>query len=206
MNQHYPFQLTPLPYPYDALVPHIGTETLHLHHDKHLQTYVNKLNEALQPYPAYHRWSLRRLCSKYTSLPSSICTEVRHNAGGVFNHELYFACMCRGGKPPQGKLETQIDRCFGSYSRFCEKIKLAASNQFGSGYAFLVLNQYNKLSIVTTANQDTPLPRGLRPILNVDVWEHAYYLDYHNLRADYLDNWINVIDWSEVEKNYLREL
>lgn len=200
MNQHYPFTLQPLPYEYDALEPYINEETMHFHHDKHLQTYVDNLNNLLKDYPQYHDCTLHQLVAKYCHLPEAIQTGVRNNAGGVYNHQLYFYCMGKGETRPTGKLAECIDRCFGSYDNWREKMKASALSQFGSGWAWLVTDPKGNFKIMHTLNQDNPLAKGMTPLLLVDVWEHAYYLQYQNRRAEYLDNWFQVINWRAVEQ------
>lgn len=203
MNEHYKFELKPLPYSYDSLEPYIGRSTLSFHHDKHLQTYVDNLNKALSGAPEFQGWSLEELIRRQEELPESIRTAVRNNAGGVYNHILYFDGMApENTTEPSGKLKTAIEQTFGSLEAFESKLKEAALAQFGSGWAWLVTDSNGNLSIVKTPNQDTPLTLGLCPILVVDVWEHAYYLDYQNRRADYFDNWYKLINWKEAEKNY----
>lgn len=196
-DTHYPFPLQPLPYDYDALSPAIDARTLHFHHDKHLKTYVDNLNKTLSSYPAYHTWSLYQLLTRLNDIPSVIRTAVRNNAGGVYNHQLYFNTMTGNPSEPSEALSARIADSFGSYDLWKIQMKEAAVSQFGSGWAWLVLSGDGFLRIVKTANQDTPLP--LKPILLVDLWEHAYYLQYQNLRADYVDNWFDLIDWRAVE-------
>lgn len=206
-TQHYPFTLQPLPYSYDALSPNISDVTLSFHHDKHLATYVENLNKALEKYPDYHEWSLVRLVAQYDHMPESIRTAVRNNAGGVYNHNLYFDLMT---SPDQSRLNTvmadAIDKYFGSYQVFKEELTQAALTQFGSGWAYLVSSEDGELKIVKTPNQDMPLPDGLFPILLVDVWEHAYYLQYQNRRAAYVEKWFGLINWEKVAALYERIL
>ncbi len=203
MNEHYKFELKPLPYAYEALEPHIGQETLHIHHDKHLQTYVDNLNKVLADATDYHGWSLEELIRRQEELPENIRTAVRNNAGGVYNHILYFDGMAPAGTTkPSGELATMLDRTFGSLEGFEKKLKEAALGQFGSGWAWLVTDKGGNLRIVQTPNQDTPLTMDLCPLLLVDVWEHAYYLDYQNRRPEYFDNWFKVINWDEAGKKY----
>lgn len=202
--EHYPFSLIPLPYAYDALEPYIDTETMRLHHDKHLKAYVDNLNKALSSYPQYHMWTLTQLISNTSNLPKNIQIAVRNNAGGVYNHNLYFSLMHTPAyEIPKGKLAVAIVSTFGSMERFKENFKQAALDRFGSGWAWLVMNSNGKIGIVSTPNQDTPLCQGLCPILLIDVWEHAYYLKYQNRRPEYIDNWFNVINWNEAEQNYM---
>lgn len=198
MNQHYPFALLPLPYPYDALTPYIDERTLHFHHDKHLATYVDNLNKALEPYPMYHDWTLEQLVTSYATLPMEIRTPVRNNAGGVYNHQLYFELMGPEHNTPHGEVLSLINKWFDTYDNFKDLFKKSALAVFGSGWTYLVRDKFGDLHIVNTPNQDTPLPNGYTPILVLDVWEHAYYLQYQNLRANYIDAWFNVINWNKV--------
>lgn len=200
--EYYPFTLMPLPYDYDALEPNISAETLHFHHDKHLATYVENLNKALAPYPQYQCMSLCQLVTRFSSLPPQLCADIRNNAGGVYNHQQYFQCLSPVRQSPQGRLLYKIEECFGSVEKFKEALKKAALGRFGSGYAWLVCKQNGQLCIMSTPNQDTPLPQGLCPLLLVDVWEHAYYLQYQNLRAKYFDAWFPLINWAYVEGLY----
>lgn len=203
MDDRYVFELVPLPYPYHALEPFIDEKTMMLHHDRHLKTYVDNLNKALAPYPAYHRWSLPMLLKNISALPLSLQTPVRNNGGGVFNHNLFFSIMepAHGGKP-YGNLARAIEKYFGSYDNFAKQLKQSALSVFGSGYAWLVMDKMGRLKMITTHNQDTPLPLGYCPILLIDVWEHAYYLKYNNRRDEYIDAWMNIINWDQAEKNY----
>lgn len=203
MNQHYKFQLHPLPYAYDALETPISQTTMHFHHDKHLQTYVDNLNKALEDHPELHTWTLQELICRQDQLPESIRTAVRNNAGGVYNHILYFDGMAPvAATEPHGELKQAIENAFGSMENFKERLKTAALGRFGSGWAYLIVNQDKKLEIVSTPNQDTPLTMGACPVITVDVWEHAYYLDYQNRRPDYFDNWYKVINWDEAESRF----
>lgn len=200
----YPFTLPPLPYAYNALEPIIGRRTMHFHHDKHMQAYVDNLNKALAPYPAFHNWTLEQLLTNLSDLPAEIRTAVRNNAGGVYNHLLYFDGMSGRETRPSPLLRAAIADEFGSYKEWKSKMKEAGMGVFGSGWAWLVLDDRGRLAIVQTPNQDVPHP--LRPLLLVDVWEHAYYLQYQNLRANYLDAWFRLINWPLVEKRYLELL
>jgi Fe-Mn family superoxide dismutase len=197
MNEHYPFENPPLPYAYDALEPYIDTLTMHLHHDRHLQTYVDNLNKALKDYPAYHSWSLEQLLTNANRLPAAIQTPVKNNGGGVYNHIFYFDGMSNADTRYQaGSLYNAIVRDFRSADKFFEAFKDAALAVFGSGYAWLVTDKSGKLSIIKLANQDTPIAKGLCPLATIDVWEHAYYLKHYNERAKYVDDWFRVADWS----------
>ena len=205
MKQTYPFDLVPLPYDYDALEPYMDAETLHYHHDKHLKTYVDNLNNILKDYPQYQNWTLEDLLTNLDDLPEDIRQAVMNNAGGVYNHRFYFSNLSNPASPqPFGTLCEAIEKEFCSYRAFQDQFKASALSVFGSGYAWLVVNAAGKLCITTTANQDTPLPLGLLPVLNIDVWEHAYYLKHYNLRADYIDDWFHVINWNNANRNYMR--
>lgn len=199
----YPFKNPPLLYAYDALEPMIDSQTILLHHDRHLQTYVDNLNRALEEYPALHNRSLEILLCMADRLPQQIRRSVRDNAGGVYNHELYFAALSPHPKEkPEGALLAALHGAFGSFEEFQAKMKAAALAVFGSGYVFLVCDGRGRLKLFSAANQDTPLPLGLYPLLTVDVWEHAYYLKHYNKRANYVDNWFATVDWDWVEKRY----
>ena len=205
MNQHYPFVNPPLPYDYDALNPFIDTKTMHLHHDRHLQTYVDNLNKSLKDYPEFHDWSLEQLLTNIGSLPVDIQIPVKNNGGGVYNHIFYFNGMTNSETRSQaGMLYLAIVKDFGSAERFLYEFKNHALSVFGSGYAWLVSNQTGKLKIITTANQDTPISQHLCPIATIDVWEHAYYLKHYNERTAYIDDWFSVVNWvyaAELYKN-----
>jgi len=201
---HYPFKLQPLPYSYDALEPFIDAKTMEIHHSKHVQTYVDNLNKALENQPDYQSWPLERLLYNLDKLPQEIQAPVRNNGGGVYNHNLYFNIMAPGGKPlSNGPLKDGIERVWGSVDEFLKQLKAAGLSVFGSGWAWLVADSTGKLSIFKTPNQDTQIPANLTPVLNLDVWEHAYYLKVQNRRAEYIDNWFNVINWEAAEQNYV---
>lgn len=202
LNKHYPFFAESLPYSYSALEPYIDERTMYLHHDKHYQTYVDNLNKALKDYPAYHSWDLKALLSQLDSLPKEIRTQVRNNGGGVYNHELYFDCMGRDHPNPSMEFTRILSDAFGSLNGFLSKLKETALGRFGSGWGMLIFEINLGLRIISTPNQDVPDLTRCTPILPVDVWEHAYYLKYQNLRANYLDSWTKVIDWQIVERNY----
>ena len=192
-NNHYPFNLVPLPYAYDALEPYIDTKTMELHHDRHLKTYVDNLNTVLSKYPEYQTWSLERLITQANFLPEEIRTPVKNNAGGVYNHNFFFAGMsASGGQASVGDLMQQMNRDFGSFDAFKREFKSKALSVFGSGYAWLVRGHNMRLRVITTANQDTPLTLNLYPLAAIDVWEHAYYLKHYNERAAYIDDWFHV--------------
>lgn len=201
MSKTYPFKLENLPYDYNALEPYIDEDTMHYHHDKHLQAYVNNLNSALENHPELHNKTLEDLLKNVNTLPTDIQTKVRNNGGGVFNHNLYFDLMTPNSpKKPVGKLAEAIDAKFGSFDKFKETFKKAALDRFGSGWAWLVADKNNELMVVSTPNQDVPLQLEVKPLLLIDVWEHAYYLKYQNRRGDYIDNFFNVVDWEKVNK------
>ena len=204
MNGHYPFELPPLPYSYHALEPYLNAETLQFHHDKHFKAYIDHLNQALEKLPAYQSWPLERLIRENCRLPFQMQTAVWNNAGGVYNHDLYFRIMKNPeGNQPEGKLAGAIRSAFGSVEKFQERLKQCALNLFGSGYAWLAADCCGRLKVINSMNQDTPLPRGFCPVLAVDVWEHAYYLQYQNRRGEYLDAFLHLINWAQAEKNYL---
>jgi len=203
MSDHYKFELIPLPYPYNALEPYIDTETMTLHHNKHLKTYVDNLNSTLAPYPEYHNWSLEKFLKNICFIKEDIQIAVKNNAGGVYNHNLFFSIMQGEGSelPTDGLLEA-INEAFGSFDNFKTKFKKCALEQFGSGYAWLAADKNGKLRILKTQNQDTILTFDLCPIMLIDVWEHAYYLKYQNRRSEYIDNWFNVVNWKKAEENF----
>lgn len=205
MYQHYKFVNIPLPYGYDGLEPYIDKKTMELHHDRHLQTYIDNLNHILKDYPALQMWSLEKLICHVESLPKEIQEPVEHNAGGVYNHEFYFRGMMPSNgsvSQPTGALFCAIDAQFGDFQTFIEEFKQQATSLFGSGYTWLVLNKNGDLEIVNTANQDTPIACHMLPILNIDVWEHAYYLKHYNERAKYVNDWLKVVNWPQAEMNY----
>ncbi|MCI8736549.1 MAG: superoxide dismutase [Lachnospiraceae bacterium] len=206
MNEHYRFVNTPLPYPYSAMEPYIDEKTMWLHHSRHLQAYIDNLNNTLSKYPALRNWTLEELIMNTASLPEDIRTAVAHNSGGVFNHQFYFSNLANPAQQqPFGTLNEAIRNRFRNYASFQAQFKEAALSVFGSGYAWLVVNAFGELDIMTTGNQDTPLPLGLSPVLNIDVWEHAYYLKHYNVRADYIDDWFHVVNWNNANKNYMRK-
>lgn len=199
----YPFVVRPLPYEYDALLPVLDAETMTFHHDKHYATYVNNLNSILADYPELQKLSLTELLSDVDALPGAAQNPIRNNGGGVFNHELYFDAMKSPvGQEPCGKLAEAILRDFGSYLQWKEMMKQAAVSKFGSGWAWLLSDKAGKLQITQTTNQDVPYLKEYTPIFLVDVWEHAYYLQYQNRRADYVEGWFGLINWRKAEKKY----
>jgi Fe-Mn family superoxide dismutase len=196
------FELPKLPYPANALEPHIDEATMNIHHGKHHNTYVTKLNAALEGHSALAEKSIEALVSDLDAVPENIRTAVRNNGGGHANHTLFWQILSpNGGGAPTGELADAINAEFGSFDQFKEKFADAAANRFGSGWAWLVVND-GKLEITSTPNQDTPLMEGKTPILGLDVWEHAYYLNYQNRRPDYISAFWNVVNWDEVAKRY----
>lgn len=196
------FSLPPLPYSSDALEPHIDKTTMEIHHDKHHGTYVTNLNKALESAPDLANKSIEDLLSNNcAAVPESIRTAVRNNGGGHANHSLFWNLMSKkGGGAPKGEVESVIKSNFNNFDGFKEKFNAAALGRFGSGWAWLVKDKSGKFEIISTANQDSPLMEGKKPILGLDVWEHAYYLKYQNRRADYITAWWNVVNWDEVNK------
>jgi Fe-Mn family superoxide dismutase len=195
------YEVPPLPYPYDALEPHIDEQTMRVHHDKHHQAYVDKANGALQA-TAFEDKPVVEVLKDLGSLPADKQKVVRNNGGGHYNHSLFWESMKPGGGgAPSGALADAIDAAFGSFEDFKAKFKDAGVNQFGSGWAWLVWDG-SGLAVTSTANQDNPVSDGKTPLLGNDVWEHAYYLKYQNRRPDYLDAWWNVVDWDKVAERY----
>ena len=200
MENRYPYVNTPLPYAYDALEPFIDEKTMHLHHDRHLQTYIDNLNGLLRDCPALQCLPLEKLLTSPCHIPASLAVPVRNNAGGVYNHRFFFAGMAPpSGAMVRGRLYCEIDRQFGGLDRFKTLFKAQALEVFGSGYAWLV-QEGGRLKITATPNQDTPLARGQYPLLTIDVWEHAYYLKHYNQRVAYIDDWFAVVDWNRAEQ------
>jgi Fe-Mn family superoxide dismutase len=195
------FSVPDLPYDYNALEPHIDEETMHLHHDKHHQAYVTNANKALEG-TEFADTPVEEVLRNLDSLPDDKKGPVRNNAGGHYNHSLFWEWMApNAGGSPDGALGSAIDSAFGSFSDFQEKFKAAGVGRFGSGWAWLV-HEDSGLAIISTANQDNPISDGKTPLLGVDVWEHAYYLKYQNRRPDYLDAWWNVVNWAKVAEQF----
>jgi superoxide dismutase, Fe-Mn family len=198
-----PFKLPKLTYAYNALEPHIDRRTMEIHHSKHHAAYVTNLNKALAPYPKLQGKTVEALLQELEQLPTEIRTVVRNNGGGHLNHSMFWQIMGpKGGGQPMGQIGRAIATTFGSFAAFQQKFEEAGMKRFGSGWAWLVKDRAGKLQITSTANQDSPILIGDRPILGNDLWEHAYYLAYQNRRADYLKAWWNVVDWSEIERRY----
>jgi len=205
------FTLPELPYDENALDPHVDATTMNIHRTKHHNTYVTNLNKALEGQDALASKSIEELCRDIASVPESIRTAVRNNGGGHFNHSLFWKVMAPagsgGGGKPSGDLAAAIDKAFGSFDAFKEKFAAAAATRFGSGWAWLGVKDDGSVCVCSTPNQDNPLMGSLvdcpcRPILGLDVWEHAYYLNYQNRRPDYVTAWWNVVNWPEVEKRF----
>ena len=198
-----PFELPALPYAYNALEPHIDEMTMRIHHDKHHGAYVTNLNKALESAPALAGKSLDDLLVGLDAVPENIRTAVRNNGGGHANHTLFWEIMAPGGPgAPSGALAAAIDAAFGSVDKLKEAVNAAGLGRFGSGWAWVIVEKEGRLAVTITPNQDTPVMEGKRPILGVDVWEHAYYLKYQNRRADYLAAWWNVVNWAEVAARF----
>lgn len=196
------YTLPELPYAYDALTPYIDEETMHLHHDKHHNTYVTNLNAAIEKHPELGSKSVEDLIADMDSIPEDIRTTVRNNGGGHANHSFFWEIMApNAGGAPTGEIKDAIDAAFGSFDKLKEEFKTAATGRFGSGWAWLVLAN-GKLEVTSTANQDSPLMEGKTPVLGLDVWEHAYYLNYKNVRPEYIDAFWNLVNWDEVNKRY----
>lgn len=195
------FELPQLPYAYDALEPHIDKETMNIHHTKHHNTYVTNLNNAVAGTEFEYK-TIEELVSNLDAVPENIRTAVRNNGGGHYNHSLFWQLLSpNGGGEPSGALLDAINAKFGSFSAFKDEFTKAATGRFGSGWAWLVVNN-GELEITSTPNQDTPLSEGKTPILGLDVWEHAYYLKYQNRRPEYISAFWNVVNWDEVAKRY----
>ena len=197
------FELSPLPYPENALEPHIDARTMSIHHDKHHAAYTNNLNSALEGQAALAGKSIEALLGNLDAVPEAIRTAVRNNGGGFANHNLFWEIMApNAGGEPTGELAQAINSAFGSFASFKEQFAKAAATRFGSGWAWLYVGKDGRLAVGSTPNQDTPLMEGNTPILGLDVWEHAYYLNYQNRRPDYVAAWWNVVNWDAVARKY----
>ena len=195
------YEVPPLPYDYNALEPHIDEETMRIHHDKHHQAYVDKVNAALEGTDLEGK-AIEDVIADLSAVPDDKRGPVRNNGGGHLNHSMFWESMSPdGGGEPDGDLAEAINSAFGSFDDFKGKLKDAGIGQFGSGWAWLV-HDGSGLAVVSTANQDNPISDGKTPLLGVDVWEHAYYLKYQNKRPDYLDAWWNTVDWGKVAERY----
>lgn len=198
------YTLPELPYAYDALEPHIDARTMEIHHTKHHAGYVAKLNAAIEGHPELCEVPLEDLLANLASVPEAIRTAVRNNGGGHLNHSLFWPLMSpQGGGEPVGELADAIRGEFGSFEKFRELFNAAAASRFGSGWAWLSLNRFGKLVVHSTPNQDSPVMEGYKPVLGLDVWEHAYYLQYQNRRPDYIAAWWNVVNWEQANRNFL---
>ncbi|WP_277884298.1 superoxide dismutase [Nostoc parmelioides] len=196
-----PAELPPLPYGYDALEKAIDAETMKLHHDKHHAAYVNNLNNALKKHPELQNSSVEALLRDLNSVPEDIRNTVRNNGGGHLNHTIFWQIMSPdGGGEPTGDIAQEINQTFGNFEEFKKQFNKAGGDRFGSGWVWLVRNPQGQLQIVSTPNQDSPITEGSYPIMGNDVWEHAYYLRYQNRRPEYLNNWWNVVNWTEINK------
>ncbi|WP_342598401.1 superoxide dismutase [Psychrobacillus sp. FSL H8-0483] len=196
------YELPELPYAYDALEPHIDKETMNIHHTKHHNTYITNVNNALEGYADLQGKSVEELIADIDALPEGVRTAVRNNGGGHANHSLFWQILSpNGGGNPTGELAQAIDAKFGSLDAFKEEFAKAATTRFGSGWAWLSVAN-GELEVSSTANQDSPIMEGKTPLLGLDVWEHAYYLNYQNRRPDYIGSFWNVVNWDEVSKRY----
>jgi Fe-Mn family superoxide dismutase len=196
------FELPQLPYAYDALEPHIDKETMNIHHTKHHNTYVTNLNNAIKGNAELEAKSVEEIVANLDAVPEAIRTAVRNNGGGHANHSLFWQLLSpNGGGAPSGELADAITKKFGSFESFKEEFNKAATTRFGSGWAWLVVNN-GELEVTSTANQDSPLSEGKTPVLALDVWEHAYYLKYQNRRPEYITSFWNVVNWDEASKRY----
>ncbi len=196
------FEVPPLSYAYNALEPYIDEQTMKIHHDKHHQAYVDKLNAALDGNTEWRNKGIEDILKNVNSVPENIRTAVRNHGGGHYNHSLFWQMMApKAGGKPSGDLGKTIDKDFGSFEEFKKQFSAAAVNRFGSGWAWLAFND-GKLEVVSTANQDNPLSEGKVPLLGIDVWEHSYYLKYQNRRAEYVEAFYNVVNWKKVDELY----
>jgi Fe-Mn family superoxide dismutase len=197
------FELPPLPYPADALEPHIDKMTMEIHHQKHHGAYVTNLNKALEPHPDLQSKPVEELLAdNCAAVPENIRTAVRNNGGGHMNHSMFWKIMGPdAGGPPTGAIADAIKSAFGTFEQFQEKFNAAGAGRFGSGWAWLIESP-NGVEIISTANQDNPIMEGKKAIMGLDVWEHAYYLKYQNRRPDYMKAWWNVVNWAEINKRF----
>ncbi len=196
------FKLPELDYAYDALEPHIDARTMEIHHSKHHQGYVNNANKALESQGKFKDMDVREVLEKLDELPEDLRVPVMNNAGGHYNHSIFWKVMSpQGGGKPSGELAKRIEKDLGGFEEFKEEFNKAAATRFGSGWAWLVIED-GKLSVMSTPNQNNPITEGKYPLLGLDVWEHAYYLKYQNKRPDYIEAWWNLVNWDEVEKRF----
>ena len=197
-----PFKLDPLPYPTNALEPHIDAMTMEIHHDRHHAAYVNNLNTIAKDHPQIGQMPIQDVLAKIGELPEAIRTPVRNNLGGHANHTMFWQIMGPGGGKPEGDVLAAIDRDLGGVEKFQNDFNAAGLRQFGSGWVFVTVAKDGKLAIETRPNQDNPIMDGRRALMGNDVWEHAYYLNYQNRRADYLKAWWNTVNWSKIAERY----
>ena len=201
---HLAHELPPLPYPSDALEPYIDKTTMEIHHGKHHAAYVNNLNKALEGQTQLQALPIDELLASLDKVPENVRTAVRNNGGGHANHSMFWKIMKKGGGgEPSGELAAAIKSAFGSYADFKTKFAQAATTRFGSGWAWLLIKD-GKLAVESTPNQDNPIMSGGKPVMGLDVWEHAYYLKYQNRRPDYIEAWWNVVDWNAIAERYLQ--
>lgn len=201
-NRPMAHELLPLPYPFDALEPYIDAKTMEIHHDKHHAAYVTNLNKALEGHPELQKLSVGELLARIGEVPEAVRTAVRNNGGGHLNHSMFWRVMKKGGGgEPSGDLAGAIKETFGDFVGFRKTFTQAAATRFGSGWAWLLMRG-GKLAVESTANQDNPVMDGGKPLLGLDVWEHAYYLKYQNRRAEYIEAWWNTVDWAQIEDNF----
>lgn len=197
-----PYTLPDLPYGYDALEPYLDAETMHFHHDKHHNTYVNNLNATIEKHPELGKKSVDELLEDIDAVPADIRVAVRNNGGGHANHSFFWKVMApNAGGEPTGQIKEAIEASFGSFEAFKTEFSAAATTRFGSGWTWLVVHD-GKLEVMSTANQDSPLSEGKTPVLNLDVWEHAYYLKYKNARPAYIEAFWNLVNWEQVNSNF----
>jgi superoxide dismutase, Fe-Mn family len=196
------YQVPPLPYPFDALEPHIDAKTMEIHHDKHHAVYVTNLNKALEAQPDLAALPVEQLIAQLDKVPENIRTAVRNNGGGHANHSFFWKIMKKGGGgDPQDDIAKAINDAFGSFADFKTKLNQAATTRFGSGWAWLMVKD-GKLAVDSTPNQDSPIMSGAKPVMGLDVWEHAYYLKYQNRRPEYIEAWWSVVNWDAIAENY----
>lgn len=198
------FVLPKLDYEYDALEPYIDAQTMEIHYTKHHQTYIDKLNDALKDSPDLQNKTVEELLANLSELPESLQTAVNNHGGGHHNHSLFWKSMTPGGSNISSELQAKIVQAFGDFDSFKTEFEQAATTRFGSGWAWLVIGDDNKLHVTSSANQDSPLTNNQIPLLGLDVWEHAYYLKYQNRRPEYIDAWWNVVNWEAVEERLNR--
>ena len=197
------FELPKLPYAYDALEPYIDAKTMEIHHSKHHAAYTNNLNAAIEGHPDVQSMDIEDILADLGAVPEEIRTAVRNNGGGFYNHDIFWKIMGpKCGGEPTGPLGDAIKSTFGAFAAFKDQFSKAAATRFGSGWAWLSVNPSGSLVVSSSANQDNPISDGSSPILTLDVWEHAYYLNYQNRRPEYIENWWNVVNWEEVTRRY----